>query len=140
MSGVDRFNDDAATRLRSAALALWLLAATVGRVVEEVEDPAARGSFVLPPLERPAVIGAGPVGLALEALLPRRELGWVTRQLVVGGGERVRLLLGPSIPVVRYALVGGDDFPLVRARRTSDALLAGQGSTCLWPLDLHCRS
>src|SRR5437868_7043136 len=100
--------------------------AAVGGVVDEVENAAAAGDLVLPPVVGPAFVGPGAPRLALELLLPGRELGGVARELVVGGCQRVRLLCGPSGPVIGDALVGGDHLPLVGARRTGDSFGAGQ--------------
>jgi hypothetical protein len=62
-------DDDPPTRLRSATLVLRLLAPAVSRIIDEVEDPAAGGGLVLPPVEGLAIVGPRPVGLAFETLL-----------------------------------------------------------------------
>jgi hypothetical protein len=72
---VDRFDDHPPPWFRSAAFAFRLSASAIGGVVNEVEDPAAAGDLILPPLQRLALVDTVP--MVLPSSLRRREENWV---------------------------------------------------------------
>jgi hypothetical protein len=127
VSRVHGFYDDPAPWPWASALALGLSSSAAHWVIDEVEDPATAGDLVLPPVKPLALVDTGAHRPALEFALPGGELGWVSSQLIVGRRERVRLLFGPSVPVLGDPLVGCQDLPFIRAGGADNGFVAGQG-------------
>jgi hypothetical protein len=127
VSRVHGFDDDPAPWPWASALALGLSVSAAYWVINEVEDPAAAGDLVLPPVKPLALVDTGAHRPALEFALPGGELGGVGCQLIVCGRERIRFLFGPSVPVLGDSLVGCQDLPFIGTGGSDNRFVAGQG-------------